>query len=1133
MPKVFDNIELRFLPSLEEVLRTGHRADFCVGYFNLRGWDRLGKVVEDQFSGEGDDICRLLIGMQPVCEDEIRQAYGLLTEHGMDSTKAIQLKNKMAKKFREQLTIGAPTDKDERSLQRLAKQLRSGKLVVKLFLRNSLHAKLYLVHRTDVGAPIVGYVGSSNLTFAGLMKQFELNVDVVDSDSAAKLAKWFNDRWDDKWCLDISKELANIIEESWARIKVIPPYHIYLKIAYHLAQEARAGLSEFKIPADFGNRLFDYQVAAVKIAAHHLNNERRRGVILGDVVGLGKTLMATAIARIFEDDLGLETLIICPKNLVKMWEDYVHRYRLRAKVIPASMASKELPDLPRYRLMILDESHNFRNREGAGYRAIKEYIAKNECRCILLSATPYNKAFLDLGAQLRLFVDENQDIGVRPDMFIKELGELQFQSKYQCPPRSLAAFEKSNYPDDWRELMRLYMVRRTRGFIKENYSHSDEASGGKYLLLDNGGRSYFPERIPKTIKFEVDDKDKADPYARLYNRQVEREINKLTLPRYGLGNYTISTPQEPPTPNEAKIIKNLSRAGKRLMGFCRTNLFKRLESSGLAFIQSLERHVLRNHIYIHAIKEGLPVPIGGYDSFMFDIESSDQDAEDLFVTGINSDAETEELIETENPSIRMPTCDSVELSKKAKEVYELYSIKYKKRFDWLRPGLFEPTLYDDLQADSDAICEILAANGTWDAGQDRKLNKLYELLTKDHPNEKVLVFTQFADTVNYLTDELRQMGVKQLEGVSGNSENPTKFAWRFSPVSNEKRNSINPEDEIRVLIATDVLSEGQNLQDAHIVVNFDLPWAIIRLIQRAGRVDRIGQKNEQIYCYSFYPMDGVDRIINLRGRVRQRLNDNAEVIGADEVFFEDMKPDSRYRDLYNEKAGILDGDDDNEVDLSSQALQIWKNAIDADPSLKSIIESLPDVVFSAKAHRSEPGKPNGALVYLRTTGGEDALAWLDEKGNLVTESQLAILRTAACLPGTQPVPKAANHHQIVSIGVKFLVEEESKIGGQLGKPSGARFRAYERLKGYSGRVKGKLEDSEELGRVIQEIYQYPLRQSAVDTLNRQLKTGITDEDLSELCINLRSDDRLCIVDDEREFGEPKIVCSLGLVGNQS
>ena len=132
--------------------------------------------------------------------------------------------------------------------------------------------------------------------------------------------------------------------------------------------------------------LFAFQIAADKIAAHHLT--RRGGVLIGDVVGLGKTLMATAVAKIFEDDHDLETLILCPKNLVPMWEDHRTRYRLRGQVKSISRVSKDLSNLRRYRLVLLDESHNLRNREGKRYRAIQEYIRANESKVMLLSATP-------------------------------------------------------------------------------------------------------------------------------------------------------------------------------------------------------------------------------------------------------------------------------------------------------------------------------------------------------------------------------------------------------------------------------------------------------------------------------------------------------------------------------------------------------------------------------------------------------------------------------------------------------------------------------------------------------------------------------------------------------------------------
>ena len=168
-------------------------------------------------------------------------------------------------------------------------------------------------------------------------------------------------------------------------------------------------------------------------------------------------------------------------------------------------------------MVLIDESHNLRNREGKRYRAIQEYIRENESRVILLTATPYNKTYIDLSNQLRLFVAEDADIGIRPENCLREMGETEFIRRHQCPVRSLAAFEKSEYADDWRELMRLYLVRRTRSFIQDNYAETDPANGRKFLTFPDGRRSYFPARCPKTIKFKIDDKDPDDQYARLYS----------------------------------------------------------------------------------------------------------------------------------------------------------------------------------------------------------------------------------------------------------------------------------------------------------------------------------------------------------------------------------------------------------------------------------------------------------------------------------------------------------------------------------------------------------------------------------------------------------------------------------------
>ena len=182
MPRIFDNIELELLPALRETLKISEHADFCVGYFNLRGWKSIDELIGNWGGGAGRQ-CRLLIGMQRLPSDELLETYSLLPHEDEISNQAvIRMKRRLAEEFRSQLTIGAPTDADEAGLCRLSAQLKAEKVVVKLHLRHTLHAKLYLCFRPDPNNPITGFVGSSNLTLSGLSKQGELNVDVLDHD---------------------------------------------------------------------------------------------------------------------------------------------------------------------------------------------------------------------------------------------------------------------------------------------------------------------------------------------------------------------------------------------------------------------------------------------------------------------------------------------------------------------------------------------------------------------------------------------------------------------------------------------------------------------------------------------------------------------------------------------------------------------------------------------------------------------------------------------------------------------------------------------------------------------------------------------------------------------------------------
>ncbi len=1125
MSRIFDNIQQDLLGALRSSLSVSKRADFCVGYLNLRGWQAVDDLVQP-WNPQNGQVCRVLVGMQRPPHDEIRALYSQTPDEGLiDNATASRLKMQFASHLREQITLGIPTGQDEAGLRRLARQLRSGQVIVKLFLPYPLHAKLYLLFRDDVNNPITGFVGSSNLTLAGLSKHGELNVDVLDHLGTQHLSKWFDARWADRWALDVSADLATIIENSWAREEAISPYHIYLNIAYHLSTEARAGLSQFRLPARFEQELFEFQKSAVKIAARHLH--RRGGVMIGDVVGLGKTMMATALARMFEDDLGYETLIICPKNLEPMWEHYRTEYGLRGMVLPVSQVTKKLPNLKRYRLVLIDESHNLRNREGRRYKAIAEYIKSCDAKVILLTATPYNKTKHDLSAQLRLFIDEKANIGIRPERHMRKYGisEAEFERKNQCRVHSILAIEKSDEFDDWRELIRLYMVRRTRSFILQHYTEADK-HGRRFISGKDGEKRYFPVRKPLSVTFAVDESDTADRYARLYSREVVDQINALHVPRYGLGLYLNPQEEKQATPSERKILENLGRAGKRLMGFCRTNLFKRLESNGFSFLQSIDRHVLRNQVYLYAIENGLDLPLGVLDAGLLDIERVDEDAEGL-------EGDTEDLLDGLFDAVTDEDGVPSDMAR-AKAVYEQYVRDYKKRFKWIRPTLFKAKLAEDLAHDTQRLTELLNSQGPWDADRDHKWQALHKLLTQTHGKDKVLIFTQFADTARYLAREARKAGISHVALATGASADPYDIACRFSPKSNNK--SVSKADEVRVLICTDVLSEGQNLQDSNVVVNFDLPWAIIRLIQRAGRVDRIGQRAEEIHCYSFLPADGVEQLIQLRSRIRQRLKENAEVVGTDEAFFEDDDA-ATIRDLYTEKQGVLD-DGDDEVDLASYAWQIWKQATQDNADLARTVEALPPVVYSAKGFALDESRfpllgadaaKGGALVYVKSPEGNDHLAWVGANGKTVTESQFTVLRAAECEPATPAVQRLPQHHDLVATGLQLAVSQDKAVGGGLGRPSSPRRRTYERLKACATEQMQTLFRDEELERALDDMYQRPLLETAADLLNRLMRSGVNDAELTEAVKSLREEGRLTYAEDDAALREPRVVCSMGLI----
>lgn len=1126
MARIYDNIDVHFTDGLHDIVGNNgvKRVDFCVGYFNLRGWNLImdqvdnlpGDMVEEKDSRDRfvdmKRYCRLLIGMHRPDEELIRSLYsGKPTRADADYVQ--RSLRRIAEDFKNQLLLGRPTLEDENTLRRLSQQMKDGKVCVKLYLSYPLHAKLYIAHQPDNYNKRIALMGSSNLTYSGMTGNGELNADFADSDHVDKLAGWFDDRWNDRMCIDITDQLIDIIDNSWAGVKDISPYYIYLKTAYHLSQDARNGIREFSLSPEFQRELFDFQQNAVKIAAKNLNNDKRNGAMIGDVVGLGKTITACAIAKIYEDTLGATTLIICPANLQDMWRKYIKKYDLKA-VVQSMQKPIDVENARYYRLIIIDESHNLRNSGGKRYQNIRQLIEKQDCKVLLLTATPYNKDFSDLSSQLELFILEDQDLGIRPENYIQRLGgEFEFARLHaDVDMRTLAAFKKSADVDDWNELMKLFLVRRTRSFIKQNYAKEDPQNGRRYLTMPDGTRNYFPERIPKADKFTI---VPGDQYSRLYSEEMMDLMKELKLPRYGLSNYYDTKHDSELEPYEKGIIDNLSRAGKRMMGFAMSTFFKRIDSSGFSFLLTLCRHLLRNAMFIYAIDNKLPLPIGDANTNFDGFTDDDEDGGD-----------TRTLVRDRGGKLCVNT-DYAAYLDHGRDYYEI--LRLKNNCVFIDSALFKRTLKQHLKADMLKIIDMIKLCGDWVPDTDQKLNKLQELLEKTHPSEKAIVFTQYSDTAEYIADQLRRRGVQAVDVATGGSKNQTAIVERFSPASNGA--DIPEAEQTRILVATDVLSEGQNLQDSHIIVNYDLPWAIIRLIQRAGRVDRIGQKSEQIYCYSFFPADGVEEIINLRGRLNDRINENARVVGSDEIFFEGNE--QNLRDMFNEKSGVLDDDDSDDVDLSSQAYQIWKNAVDANPRLAQIIPALSNQVYSTK--RTDSPAMAGVITYARTFNDFDVLTWLAPDGSTISTSQKRILNAMACSINTPGVEPLANHLELVGEAIDRIQQENRSLSGTLGNRFSTRYRIFTLLSDYLANHQQddlffSQEQRDDLKLAIDDIFQYPFLASTKHTLGRMMNQRRSADEIVDYVIEMRKTGTLCNIPPEelRDNRDPQIICSMGL-----
>lgn len=795
---------------------------------------------------------------------------------------------------------------------------------------NLLHGKMYHIDNAGVERAICG---SSNFTVNGLGlgqtgNNIELNL-VVDSDRDRKdLKTWFNEIWrDNELTKDVKNEVLSYLAQLYSDNS---PEFIYFKTLYHifarfLDEQEKGGLSDIQkqvVDTDIWKALFEFQKDGVKGAINKIQNYN--GCVLADSVGLGKTFEALAVIKYYE--LRNErVLVLCPKKLKENWTVYQAQNNsdlnpfLRDKFNYTVLCHTDLSrdagysdainianlNWGNFDLVVIDEAHNFRNDTPSRYengqlirksrysKLMQDVIQTGvNTKVLMLSATPVNNDLKDL-RNLIYFITAGDDQRLLDTLGIQSIKETLRAAQVSFNVWAKKSKERKtgelldNLSSAFFKLLDGLTIARSRRHVQRFYKDNIAELGG------------FPDRKkPLSVYPDIDINGEFMSYDKL-----NEEIENYQLSLFNPSKYVKNEFRHIYEQQKVKQFTQFKRENF-LIGMMKVNFLKRLESSIHSFDLTLERTVKK--------MDDLKEKIGRFKQFQF--ENPDLDFENLQVVD-EDDEDLQEAFEVSKARFKMVHLD---LDR------------------WLK----------DLKKDRDQLHLLELSSSEITAERDAKLAELMKIIKKkvDNPsvdkhgnaNKKVLVFTAFADTANYLYDGLKDWVREELNihialvtGAAGGCKTTfgrsdfNQILINFAPISKQrsKMKSMPQEGEIDLVIATDCISEGQNLQDCDYLVNYDIHWNPVRVIQRFGRIDRIGSLHTQIQLVNFWPTQDLDKYIALKSRVEARMalvdlaataDDN--LLNTEEI--EDLiKEDLKYRDrqLKRLREEVLDLEDFNET----------------------------------------------------------------------------------------------------------------------------------------------------------------------------------------------------------------------------
>ncbi|MGC8887917.1 MAG: helicase-related protein [Verrucomicrobiia bacterium] len=905
----------------EQLIKDCKFFDCLVAYFYISGFHTVYKPLQKT------EQIRILIGIGTT-----QDTYELITT-AKDNPQPQLFSHSTTKQIIENIVANDLSESEdnlniEQGVQMFIEWIKKGKLQIRAYPSRNLHAKIYIMTfkegDRDIGRVITG---SSNFTQAGLEDNLEFNVELKNHSDYEFAKQKFEQLW--KNAVDVSEKYIQTIQEKTWLNQNITPYELYLKFLYEYFKDELSRTDEVftkYLPINF--KRFEYQEQAVLNAKKIL--EEYGGVFISDVVGLGKTYVATMLAG----QLDGRTMVIAPPSLLNKknpgsWPNAFADFHIPAEFISIGKLEDAIreTELREYKNIIIDESHRFRNESTISYEKIAE-ICRGK-RIILVSATPFNNSPSDILAQIKLFQNVHKslipglpDLNSFFNLMTAKVNNINRQKDYNqyLEVTRQCAKEIRN------RVLKYIMVRRTRSEIEKYFAEDLKKNNVKFPEIED----------PKPFYYQLNDEED-----KIFMQTIELITRKFKYARYTPLLYLKS-----PIP----ILQQ--QAQKNMGGFMKVLLVKRLESSVYAFRKSIDR-------FIHS-----------YEMFITQYENGNVYISKDYINKIF------ELLEQGNDDAVQQLIDEGKAEKYA-------SSDFKPEFEQL--------LKNDLQT-------LIQIKSMWQSiNRDPKLETLLNNL-KNHPvlkNKKLIIFTESKETAEYLENKINSsLGLNTAISFSGDSPEHLRDVI----VENFDAREINQKDDYKILISTDILSEGVNLHRSNIVINYDIPWNPTRLMQRIGRINRIDTSFDKIYTFNFFPTTQSDSEIELTNIARSKIETFLTLLGGDSSILTEGEPVTSHElfDRLLSKKTLMD-DEDEESEL--KYLRIIENIRDNNPDLFDKIKNLPKKARSAKPLSDTTkniAQPNSLTTFFRK--GRLMKFFLSDKKNTVELDFLSAVKILESSP---------------------------------------------------------------------------------------------------------------------------------------